>query len=305
MPTPEGDKRTCIFCGGGGMTKEDYWPQWFQRLNERKWNKHAHMISRVDHEGDIHIKQSLRPGDPTESKLGRVCGPCNNGWMSRLQSAAKPLIGELLQGKWRDLSRLEQCTLAAWATMFAMVVEYLDPRTVAISQEQRTEFFRTGGPPENFKVWIGRLMPGTRHHGSFYHQALSVYLEGEPRPNVQSNVIALDGLLFLVVSARRNYVIGEQLDSDKDFHFGEIELRDWLNLGLGQLWPVKGARLAPPERSLDDHDYNDLVHILQQCVTVGPREVPLLLAYDPNLPEEPMKAEQAGPLPHLSGTKDS
>jgi len=291
-------KRTCIFCGGAGMTKEDYWPQWYQKLNDRKWTKAVHITSRPDKAGDVVIKQRLRPGDPTESKLGRVCGACNNGWMSDLQTAAKPLIAQLLSGKWREFSREEQETLAAWATMFTMVIEYVDPGTVAISQEHRSEFCKTSQPPALFKVWIGRLLPGTRHHGAFYHQSMAVYLDGEPAPNIQTTVIACDGLLLLVASAQRDYVIGET-DNHKDFHFQEIAPNDWLGLGLGQLWPTQVKRLAPPERPLDDTDYSLLVHFLAELANTGPR-APLLLAYLPDLPDGPIKAPSASRSPATS-----
>ncbi|MEY9883937.1 hypothetical protein [Bradyrhizobium sp. USDA 329] len=274
------------------MTKEDYWPRWYQKFNERRWKKAVHITSRPDDAGDVVIKQRLRPGDPTESKLGRVCGECNNGWMSDLQNAAKPLITELLSGKWRDFSSDEQETLAAWATMFTMVVEYKDPATVAISQEHRSEFCKSRKPPKLFKIWMGRLLPGTRHHGSFYHQALAAFLEGEPKPNIQTNVISFDGLLFLVASARRDYVFVERTDNGEKFHFHDIAPDEWLGLGLGQLWPIQVQRLAPPERPLDDTDYNLLVHFLAHFANTGPR-APLLLSYDPDLPDGPIKAPSA------------
>jgi hypothetical protein len=38
-------------------------------------------------------------GDPRSRRLQIVCGPCNNGWMSDLQTAAKPTLVPLITGK--------------------------------------------------------------------------------------------------------------------------------------------------------------------------------------------------------------
>src|ERR1700689_5341416 len=50
-------------------------------------------------------------------KLKRVCEACNNGWMSHLESTAKPIIIGLIRGG-RSLSSLEEedrRILARWA----------------------------------------------------------------------------------------------------------------------------------------------------------------------------------------------
>jgi hypothetical protein len=48
---------------------------------------------------------------------GAVCGRCNNGWMSRLESTAKPLILDLAGGRKRavDLTNEEATVVAKWA----------------------------------------------------------------------------------------------------------------------------------------------------------------------------------------------
>jgi hypothetical protein len=60
--------------------------------------------------------------------------------MSRLQQSAKPLIVPLLTGQWPHLGAAEQQTLAAWAAMFTMVVELLDPQTNAHTFADRQAF---------------------------------------------------------------------------------------------------------------------------------------------------------------------
>lgn len=76
---------------------------------------------------------SRRQGPLRSVKLRIVCEKCNNGWMSGLQKKTKPILTAFIEGNWRKLTPAEQRTLAAWAAMFTMAVEYGDPETAATS----------------------------------------------------------------------------------------------------------------------------------------------------------------------------
>lgn len=53
-----------------------------------------------------------------------VCGPCNNGWMSRLEGRAKPLLIELMnmRASLLQLSDEERTVLSAWAVKTAFMI---------------------------------------------------------------------------------------------------------------------------------------------------------------------------------------
>ena len=56
-------------------------------------------------------------------RLKDVCETCNNGWMSKLEEDAKPIILDLIRNQ-RDLSNLnveERGILAAWAGKTAVI----------------------------------------------------------------------------------------------------------------------------------------------------------------------------------------
>jgi hypothetical protein len=59
-------------------------------------------------------------------KLKRVCRPCNNGWMSELESVAKPLLlGLIKEGRALDsLNEDERQILAKWAGKTAIIESY-------------------------------------------------------------------------------------------------------------------------------------------------------------------------------------
>lgn len=142
--------------------------------------------------------------------------------------------------------------------MFAMVVEYVDPLTVAVSQAQRTEFMNGKQPPAVSKVWMGRFAKDSNNDGGFYHRAMASHPVGTEKPtiaNCHSNVIAIGQVLFFVISAQENYTF-------EGGEFAAIDVSDWMSLGLRRLWPAPGANLGIPERILDDLDYLQLATLL-------------------------------------------
>jgi hypothetical protein len=94
-------------------------------------------------------------GDPLHRKLRVVCGECNNGWMSRLQNRAKPILLPLILGEKAQLRRTAQTLIASWATMTAMVAEFAIPSTVTSPQSERVWFQANQVPAPNWRVWLG------------------------------------------------------------------------------------------------------------------------------------------------------
>ena len=84
---------------------------------------------------ELSLKQYLHDEDKTENELLRdhdlgsfviknVCTSCNNGWMSRLEERAKPLLLELMnmQTGLMELSAEQRTTLSAWAIKTAFMI---------------------------------------------------------------------------------------------------------------------------------------------------------------------------------------
>lgn len=93
-------------------------------------------------------------GDFRSHKLRVVCAPCNNGWMSVLQSDARPVLEPIIRGAKRKLSADEVRVLAAWVTMFVMVYEFSDPEVIGISEAQRIAFKADAAPQECWAIWM-------------------------------------------------------------------------------------------------------------------------------------------------------
>src|SRR5262249_27110879 len=134
-----------------------------------------------------------------------VCTACNNRWMSGLQLACKPILLSFIAGKWMELEQAQQQQIAAWITMFTMVWELRDPRTMAIPTEQREYFRQTRLPPSEWKIWIGRTADIWEGHLNHIAWTL-VKAESEDalktlvKPSVDSQITAFClGNLFLMV----------------------------------------------------------------------------------------------------------
>lgn len=138
-PTPQDEPATqaCWFCGaalvGAGAARrarEHVFARWL--LRELGAQKHPFSVSWNDaYERDV-LDQRTMVLDAFVA--GRVCGRCNNGWMSRLEDAVRDDLVALARGS-RDLGALDDRALevlAKWAvkTAYAAQSVALGPKLV-------------------------------------------------------------------------------------------------------------------------------------------------------------------------------
>jgi len=164
----------CIFCRNGNLSKEHIFADWLHEYLPRTRSFTDH---RVNHglddpygRKDVAAGKLANNGDPLSRKLRVVCASCNNGWMSRLQILAKPILLPFVLGKWRALDANETRIIANWITMFTMVIEFADPATAVVPVAQRELFAARDDdarrPPMGWRMWIG-LQEG--NESDFYH----------------------------------------------------------------------------------------------------------------------------------------
>lgn len=99
---------------------------------------------------------------PTKSpaiRVKRVCGHCNNGWMSRLESRAKPVIEALIDDRLDALNLKSMESIAAWAVKTAMVLESALPPPEWFFTDQERERLRIDKLlPHWTSVWIAKCV---------------------------------------------------------------------------------------------------------------------------------------------------
>ena len=85
----------CAFCGPttAPMSDEDLYPAWLTRLYQRHFNFRQFGLISTDTRGVV------TEGPTTQRiniRIPVVCRPCNNGWMSQIETLAQPVLTPLI-----------------------------------------------------------------------------------------------------------------------------------------------------------------------------------------------------------------
>lgn len=132
-------------------------PKWLGRMFTRGGIRH--------HQPEMGRELIRRNTGVTLVVRNVVCQPCNNEWMSRLQSNAKPLLEQMILGNRILIGPEAQRIIAAWATMTAMVMDFAEPPDPGpiYDQDQRTRFYHDRLIPAISHVWLAHraALPAT------------------------------------------------------------------------------------------------------------------------------------------------
>ena len=138
---------TCIFCPNQANSKEDMFPRWVhKRVKTRE------LLSRRigDKRPELTENQEVR--------IPCVCGTCNNGWMSRLETKCKPIIGSLLEDLSLALDAENRRFLSEWALKTSMVNDACGGRARFFTDAECRAFKANNREiPEGTAVWAGRF----------------------------------------------------------------------------------------------------------------------------------------------------
>lgn len=166
----------CIFCGGGGLTKQHVWPDWIKNVLPRAGSEH------IQHTIGIKMKPPnfailipglrFRKGHTGVRKIRNVCKYCNSGWMSQLENAAKPHLSKLILGDDTTIENNHQLSIAAWTVMTSIIAEFTDRPTASIPAAHRQLLKASGRPPEGWIIWIGSYY-GTEWRQRYKHHGLT------------------------------------------------------------------------------------------------------------------------------------
>ncbi len=139
----------CVFCGGSPVTKEHVFPQWLnrylppgrQQLEQARYGEGAFDRTRQSLGLDFTVK--------------KVCAPCNNGWMAKLESDSKSVLEPLIIRQNLGLISLRhQRQIALWATKTAMMADQVQ-RTPLLPSHQLRRMRTHRAIPSGTRVWLG------------------------------------------------------------------------------------------------------------------------------------------------------
>lgn len=182
---------SCIFCGDGRLTDEDVFPKWMARMFEGPGNRRGLSVT-----GQA-VTRRITSANLIVRRV--VCGTCNSGWMSRLQTSAKPLLERMILGSSITVRTHAQLVIIAWATMTAMVMDFspLPMPGPMYSQDERSRFYRDRQIPAGTTVWLGHraALPDTEVLG-WQIDGFLIALKGQPRPDIEGHNVFINTGVF-------------------------------------------------------------------------------------------------------------
>jgi hypothetical protein len=138
---------TCIFCPNSANSKEDMFPRWIlERVKTRE-----PLSRRI---GDTRPEVT----EDQEVRIPCVCMTCNNGWMSRLETKCKPMIGSLLEDLSLALDAEHRKFLSEWALKMAMVNDSYEGHARFFTDAECHAFKSNNRKiPDGTGVWAARF----------------------------------------------------------------------------------------------------------------------------------------------------
>lgn len=131
---------------------EHGFPRWVVSLIETLGQPRS--ATRVTDHGD-HV-HNMWNTETIDIKVRKVCGPCNSGWMSSMETAVMPILTPLiLTTDAQTFTEAEAITLATWVAKTALTASLLHPdETNPIPRKYFDELHRERTPFRDSVVWI-------------------------------------------------------------------------------------------------------------------------------------------------------
>ena len=161
-------RQACIFCERAKplvtITKEHLFSRWVDQILTPELLGPERSFERTTAGPDGVVASKTWPTEVIAAiEAPVVCGSsadgCNGGWMCDLDGQVRHLLEPMMLGKPRRLSPEEQLTIATWAAMKSMVLEYVwgPEQVIVLPQEARTFVFRQQRPPANMQIRIAAV----------------------------------------------------------------------------------------------------------------------------------------------------
>lgn len=231
--------RTCLFCNGRPLAREHIIPRRISRISP---SPGAHSWQAISL-GPFHRQADIEPSfhrhsfNPVEElTVKAVCGSCNNGWMSALESEAMAPLTALVSGSPRWLSRHENKLLTRWASKTALMLEQIVPGDRP-SSANRLASVATGRELPGCWVSVGRLNRPTSPRNQM------VALWGYPPPGaIGPQRPVLLGQTTLVLS--HAVIVAVYTADGTDPEFVGVQDNDYfchISSRASQMWPPISA----------------------------------------------------------------
>ncbi len=255
----------CVFCSKGGLSKQHMWPDWIKKIVPRTDSSHTQHLMRFNilpgKTALIRPELQQHRGNIGARKIRNVCKSCNSGWMSRVEERAKPILTKLILGESTEINKLGQKEISSWATLMAVIAEYTDLETLAISETDRQWLMKNSEPPDGWRIWLGTYSGDEwkmryRHHGAAAVR-LPIFNRKNIRCNTQSTTIVVGKMLMHMQSSSFNEV---ELGFQAGTAYNLIPI--WPPSISTVMWPIETIINDREAKEISDDLYNSLLRRL-------------------------------------------
>lgn len=221
-----------MFCKAQASTKEDIWPKW---LTKRFPSSDASLMEAE--RGGLKLG-TWQTKTPQLLTVKHICGDCNNGWMSKLETEMKPIADSILDEHTKVLDVSSQAVIAAWAIKTSMVLEALYPeREFFYSENERQNMRVASAIPERTSIWIAKCVnqPNIYSAGKDLRTA-----PGTNEAKAYVTTMAFGSLALQVASIRTLANLPKEIQITYDSREGpwdKILLQVWPLIPYSQQWP--------------------------------------------------------------------
>lgn len=130
--------RCCTFCcSTSDLSREHVFAQWISALYPDEIGDHYRREVSLDAPDEVQV----RSGRGIDFVTKQVCQACNNGWMSSLETGARPIIEPMIRGEGRLLDISDQVTVASWATKTMLALQPLNPGRWRVAGDDAYHWF--------------------------------------------------------------------------------------------------------------------------------------------------------------------
>lgn len=178
-----------------------------------------------------------------EIKIKAVCRPCNNAWMSQLETESKPLIGCLLQDFSLPIDTSQQTLLARWTLKTAMVLDGVTKeRSRFYTRTECENLYLNSKIPDRTTIWVGRY-----YRSGFSLDGTEVWIDRPGTPKVAKVCATTIVIGHLAIQSVTVHVPPEHKDKEIAGHIPVVDG------SLLDIWP-SGTRPVnwPPPVSYTD-----------------------------------------------------
>lgn len=152
-------KRSCIFCGAAKVSDEHVFSDWIKQVMpdvaSQQRSTHTGTLTALQ-SGVTAVTTRDVPLTVLETRVKRVCAPCNSGWMSEIDAQAKKYLELMIPGQQElELDRTALGALAKWVYLKTLMYEFVQRPTQVGNVDEWHEFYTTRTLPSNLAVWVG------------------------------------------------------------------------------------------------------------------------------------------------------